>query len=325
MKRKFDSIWNRYIRGLYLSKDIEQLPSTLDKPESHQWLSDIMDAEWTRSQQQTKPNENDTQYEKEAADLLKRLNKKPRIFALKPYLKYIAVVIGVIIGITAFYRAKTIHESPVVTYSEIRVKNGENRLFYLPDSTEVFMNAGSSIRYPSHFSGERKIELNGEGYFNVKKDPAKPFIITVDNIDIRVLGTSFNVKAYDTDELFYVSVASGKVQVDIENAILFLEADDHLTYDHGNGDFQKRKETIERTASWLKGGLYFDKTPIQTVVNELQRIYDCNITIEADNTHEIFMYGEHENINLESVLNSIKYTTGLQYKMENNNIILFNN
>jgi len=180
------------------------------------------------------------------------------------------------------------------------------------------------IQYPSSFDlSGRIVELNGEAFFDVEKNEKVPFIVRTTYADIKVLGTSFNIKAYREDEQLMVTVQSGKVQVDMPESMTRLIANEQLLLNIGSGDFQKKKEDIQRVKSWMNGGLYFDKTPIRSVVSELQRMYDCEILFDPRFVYDEYIYGEHDNKSLEAVLKSIQYSTDIRYRKEGESYTLY--
>lgn len=103
----------------------------------------------------------------------------------------------------------------------------------MPDSSEIWLNAGTAIKYPEKFSkAQRLVYLDGEAYFSVRKDAAKPFIVETSQLSVKVLGTQFNVKAYANDELVTTTLTSGKVEVTppVQGSQI-LKPNEQLTYD----------------------------------------------------------------------------------------------
>ena len=165
--------------------------------------------------------------------------------------------------------------------------------------------------------------MKGEGFFQVSKDEEHPFIVRTTEGDVKVLGTSFNIKSYRDDNLFAVSVRTGKVEVQMEETLMRLLPDECLVYNKKNGDITKRKENVEKITSWIQGGLYFNNTPIQSIVSDLERMYGCRIELDPNCVFDETLFGEHDNNSLESVLKSIQYSTGIKYKKEGTRIVLY--
>ena len=141
-------------------------------------------------------------------------------------------------------------------------------------------------------------------------------------MDVRVLGTRFNVKSYSTDEIIAVEVEEGKVQVDLPEAMMRLKANEQMVCNTSSDVFNKQRMEHE-AATWRKGFLYFDRTPMSDVVKTLERLYGCRIRLAPDQTFDNLISGEHDNPNLESVLQSIEFTSGIHYRKEGNDILLY--
>ena len=281
-----------------------------------------MDTVWEEMEEDEVSSLQHQQYREEARLLLSRIRKTEKRFSFIPYLRYVAMVVIILsIGWGGFRLIRS-NQEKVLTYTEVHVKNGEHKRVILPDGTSVTLNAGSYLRYPREFITDvRRIEMNGEAFFEVTRDEEKPFLIHTKDADVKVLGTSFNVKAFDMDEQLTVSVQTGKVQVDLPEAMMRLLPDEQFVMDKTKGEFQKRNEDARLSTVWIKGGLYFNRTPIRTVVNELVRMYNRTIEFAPGAEYDDYIYGEHDNKSLEAVLKSIQYSTDIKYRIENDKIV----
>ncbi|MCD8167244.1 MAG: FecR domain-containing protein [Bacteroides sp.] len=206
---------------------------------------------------------------------------------------------------------------------EIITTAGQKQTLTLPDGSTLVVNACSHVRYPQSFAKDnRQIYLEGEAYFQVAPNKNHPFIITTSKFDIKVLGTSFNVKAYPEDENNSVTVESGKVQIDLPEAMLRLSGQEELAFNTVTEEFYKQRKEGE-VSPWVKGGLRFTRTPIRDVARELERFYNCHITFNQGQEFNNLISGEHENSSLEAVLRSIEYITGIRYTITGNQIFLY--
>ena len=236
-----------------------------------------------------------------------------------------AIILGFVIPATYLYMKPKTEQT--VRYVETFTQRGEIKTVVLPDQTEVTLNAGSYLKYPENFTGvERSVELYGEALFDVTSDPARPFTVKTENMNIKVVGTVFNVKEYADDLTASVSVASGKVEVCLANVKALLEQNQQVKMDKITGN----SETVNINAgvflSWTKGTLYFYRTPIHEVVNMLNRHFpQVNIEL-VEGEYFYLITGEHENVNLpEDVISGIVYATGLKYKKTGNKYTLYKN
>lgn len=212
-----------------------------------------------------------------------------------------------------------------ITYLEASTSYGERKQFRLPDGTQLTLNSCSRIRYPNCFEGkECRVELEGEGYFRVHHNEKQPFIVNTRHFDVRVLGTCFNVKSYSSDELASVDVESGKVQVDLPEAMMRLSAKEQVLINSVLGEYNKRRE--ERTvAVWRKGILSFQSTPIRDVAKELERMYNCHITFAKGQEFNNLISGEHENKSLDAVLQSVEYVSRIHYNKKGEQVLFYKN
>ena len=321
-----NNLLKRFVDGLYTRKDADDLLKHFHAGKSNTEISEAMDNVWEEMEEDEVSSLQHQQYREEARLLLSRIRKPEKRFSFIPYLRYVAIVAVILsIGWGGFRLIRS-NQEKVLTYTEVHVKNGEHKRIILPDGTSVTLNAGSYLRYPREFITDvRRIEMNGEAFFEVTRDEEKPFLIHTKDADVKVLGTSFNVKAFDMDEQLTVSVQTGKVQVDLPEAMMRLLPDEQFVMDKTKGEFQKRNEDARLSTVWIKGGLYFNRTPIRTVVNELVRMYNRTIEFAPGAEYNDYIYGEHDNKSLEAVLKSIQYSTDIKYRIENDKIVLYKN
>lgn len=198
------------------------------------------------------------------------------------FLKYAAAALLLIAGswITShYYHIYSYGDS--LSFNEITVPPGQHTNVRLSDGTEVWMNARSSMRYPSHFSRkERKIELKGEAFFNVACNEKAPFIVSTSTIDIKVLGTSFNVKESVSDLSVDVTLLKGSVEVVPDNAAserIRLKPMQKLNYN--NGAARIIQVHNEDDLLWKQGILFFNKLPLSEIAGRIEWYYDTRVVI----------------------------------------------
>ena len=313
----------RYLDDLYSKADVTALFDDMQSSTSEKLLDEHVPDIWEESGfKQSLTDVEREQFKKEARLLLGHMNNKRRFGLRRALLGFAgaAAVICLILGSIRFFDYL---DQQKISYLEVSTSYGQSKQIRLPDGTELTLNSCSQIRYPNRFIGEKRIvELEGEGYFRVHRNTEQPFLIKTRRLDIRVLGTCFNVKSYFTDEIVSVDVESGKVQVDLPEAMLRLKAKEQVFINTLSGEYSKHCE--ERSvAMWRKGGLRFNSTPIRDVAKELERRYNCRITFAMGQDFGNLISGEHDNQNLEAVLQSIEYTSGIRYRKNGNQILLY--
>ncbi|RGX81184.1 FecR family protein [Bacteroides stercorirosoris] len=317
------SILRRYLDDMYTREEAHGLLSKLRDSASDEMLGELADEVWEEAAAQdftTGPERE--KYKEEAARLLKRIEHKKRTWFHR-ITKTVAASVAVVCLIWGGLNLWNDMNRQQIVYLEAFTSYGERKRIQLPDGTLLTLNSCSRIRYPERFiDDERRVELEGEGYFQVYKNERQPFIVNTSRLNVRVLGTRFDVKSYSSDEIVSVDVESGKVQVDLPEAMMRLQAKEQVLINTASGEYSKRRE--ERSvAVWRKGGLRFNSTPIRDVAKELERMYNCRITFADGQEFSNLISGEHDNKSLEAVLQSMEYTSGIRYKKEGNNVLLF--
>ncbi len=212
---------------------------------------------------------------------------------------------------------------------QLITKSTPNRRMFrmrLEDGSLVHLNAMSTISYPQQFdSTKREIEISGEAYFDIERDESRPFNIKVKDYSVTVLGTSFNIEAYEDEEDFAVVVESGRVKVDLHKEGLdpvILTKDQKLTYSPGSGELAVIPVHSEDELSWRKGILRFDSTPMTKVEKMLERWYGVDLIIADSSIYDKTLTGIHQNENLKSVIEALTYATGTKYQINDNSIII---
>lgn len=326
--RQLNHIIKRFLEGLYINKDIKNLKDALNTKSGYEEVSKAMDDVWNDiSNTQQTPASLDN-YALEAKGMLEKtkltVGKSRLRLKILQTMRYAAFIILVVLSGFAIKEVYSRIEQANITYIEVIAADKERKEIILPDGSTVVLNACSSLRYPDKFiTQNRVVEIKGEAFFEVSKDKSHPFIVHTDEGMVKVLGTSFDVKAYKEDKLFSVSVKTGKVEVKMEESLMRLLPNECLIYNKENGEITKRKDNVERVTSWMQGGLYFNDTPIQSIILELERMYGCVIELDSNCVFDETLFGEHDNQSLDAVLKSIEYSTGIKSKKENERIVLY--
>ena len=165
-------------------------------------------------------------------------------------------------------------QSAEVKYNTLIVPRGGEFSLELADGTRVWLNAESRLRYPVAFTGkERKVEMEGEVYFEVAKNKEKPFIVTVNGVDIRVLGTSFNVSAYQEEVV--TTLVEGKVQLKKGNEQVILSPNQQAIW--SDDEFRVKQVDARNYVLWKEGIFYFEDVDLETILDDMARWYNVNV------------------------------------------------
>ncbi len=200
-------------------------------------------------------------------------------------------------------------------YQHVVTQSQSKSDILLPDGTRVWLNQFSSLNYPQQFDdNERFIELTGEGFFEVEKDPDRPFIIKTGDSEVKVLGTSFNVR--NSEEQTEVVVVTGKVAfygTQSDTDTLLLQPQDKGTYHLLSHRLIKSKNADPNVLSWKTGRLVFDNTPLVKAIATLERHYQQKITLDNEGSG-CGVSTEFENRSLEEVLEELTLMLGATYQ-----------
>lgn len=230
--------------------------------------------------------------------------------------------------------------------NEVSTNHGSRTKINLPDGSIVWLNAGSKINYDENYGiSERNVTLSGEAFFDVVKNKEKPFIIHTSNIDVKVLGTVFNVKAYPNDATTETSLIQGLVEVTIknrENDKIILKPNEKLIVDNNSAPFiqgkgntlkpehavlinQLKPNRIDSTINeiqWVQNRLVFDDEPLQEIALRMERWYNVKIEIKSDRLLHKRISGSFVNENLDQAMEALSATGRFRYKRLNDSIII---
>jgi len=255
-----------------------------------------------------------------------------------------SMMVAVFVLPSLFNPAKTA-VAAVKEPNEITTNNGSRTKVQLPDGSIVWLNAGSSIKYDEHFGNKtRDVILSGEAFFDVVKNKEKPFIIHTPNIDIKVLGTAFNVKAYPKDPTTETSLIRGLIEVTIKNRSndkIILTPNEKLIVENNpagnreNSSTGKPEPVISinpikpnRTDStineiqWVQNRLVFDDEPLQEIALKMERWYNVTIDIKDEELLYKRISGSFINENIDQAMEALSITGRFRYKRINNTIFI---
>lgn len=249
-----------------------------------------------------------------------------RLSAMWRYAAVVAVIIAV--GCLSYWRGEVNVKD---TFADISVEAplGSKTKLYLPDGTLVWLNAGSRMTYSQGFGVDnRKVELEGEGYFEVTRNEKIPFYVKTKDLQLRVLGTKFNFRDYPEDHEVVVSLLEGKVEL---NNMLKSEKEALLTpneraiLNKSNGLMTVESVTASNASQWTDGYLFFDEELLPDIAKELERSYNVKIHIANDSLNNFRFYGNfvRREQNIQEVLDALASTEKIQYKIEERNITIY--
>ena len=216
---------------------------------------------------------------------------------------------------------ENVGEVDEVVYNELIVPMGGECFVVLEDSSRVWMNAGSRLRYPSRFTGEeRGVELEGEAYFEVEHGE-RPFVVHTGCGDVRVLGTSFGVRVYEA-EAARTTLVEGRVAFRGERDSLVLWPGEQAVVDE-NGFVTKQKVNVEEYVAWRQGIFVFDHRPLEEIARDLERWYEVRIIFMNEGLKHLPFTGHLQRYDcIETFLDLLEETGELTYEETGRTIYL---
>ncbi len=208
-----------------------------------------------------------------------------------------------------------------ISYAVRTTEPSERTTLTLSDGSVVQLNSTSTFRYPQTFTGlKREVYLTGEAFFEVAKDSLRPFIIHTDEITTQVLGTSFNVNT--TNNQITVSVATGKVKVSREKEMHFLLPQEKITYSVLTKKMMKSPANLEHELAWKNNTIIFEDTQLSEAAKKLEQTFGVKINFDNHAVEKCLITGKYTNVSLERILEAISFSTGMQFKIQDKQIIL---
>lgn len=203
------------------------------------------------------------------------------------------------------------HPAGKIAYNTVVTPRGGQYQVQLPDGTQVWLNAASTLRYPTRFSGkERKVELEGEGYFEVAKNPDKPFRVVTPIQDVKVLGTHFNVSSYKQDPEMITTVLEGRVGV----GPAVLIRDQQASINLSTKKLQVSAVQSDLSVSWKNGKFHFESAAIADVLKQFSRWYNVDFEYTGSDK-SLKLSGEvNRNVNASEALEILQFF-GLKYTL----------
>jgi len=248
-----------------------------------------------------------------------------------------AILVVPLLGILAFQyfstrnepmQLPTLADSSAHAYSIIEyvVVSGVKGRVVLPDSSEVWLNSSSSLRVPAVFGdASRVVELEGEAFFDVRSDQRPLYVRTNRNITVRVVGTRFNISTYANDESFRLHLVSGKAQLINENnrTTFDMQPNQKVYVADGKQAFSVIENPNEHlNTAWKAGYLVFCGTPLSEVIRRLERWYGVDVVVKSPRILNERFTAEFRSESITQVLDFLKITSGIGYRILNGKVIL---
>jgi len=276
---------------------------------------------------------------------------KRKSLTIFSFILFIILVGG---AIYLFTQKRTVALVAEQAISSVVTKNGSRTKIVLPDGSQVWLNAGSNLDYNnSTFNKElREVSLNGEAYFDVTKNPEKPFIIHTKKMDIKVLGTVFNVRSYSDEKIAEAALIKGSIEVtlkDRKDQKIILKPNEKISISNEEPKAEKKPEKITSAKAnpvripqfevndlkpnptyniigeiaWTQNKLFFEDETLEDIGLRMERWFGKKVTIANESLKNVHYTGNYENETLEEVLLSLKLSKTFNFRIGNDNVVIY--
>ena len=209
---------------------------------------------------------------------------------------------------------------------QIDVPRGGEFVVTLEDSTRVWLNSESRLIYPARFASDsRRVELEGEAYFEVSKNPDVPFMVESGGQRVKVYGTEFNIRAYPEDAMVYTTLSSGSISLtpSTGGGEVFISPGKQAMFDKGTAKAAIRNVDIERVTGWRHGRFVFEEQSLRQIMRDLSRWYDFKYEFADEEAAEtIFMGSIPRYSNFKTAIAILEKSGGLSFKVKDNQIVI---
>ena len=209
-----------------------------------------------------------------------------------------------------------------VKYNILSTPMGGEYQLVLPDGSKVWLNSGSTLRFPTAFIGsERIVELKGEAYFDIAKNPKMPFLVRTNNaMDIKVLGTQFNVMAYDDEKNINTTLVEGSVEVLKGSEKTNLKPGQEAILNRGSGNIKVAQADLEQAIAWKNGYFIFYNENIESIMRKVSRWYNVDIVYQGNLNNKDFVGTISRNKNVSELLKMLELTGAIHFSIDGRRI-----
>ena len=212
--------------------------------------------------------------------------------------------------------------SSVISYNTISTPNGGQYQIVLPDGSKVWLNAASSLRFPTAFTGDiRSVELTGQGYFEIEKKSHQPFHVSINQVFIEVLGTHFDIMGYSDEIETRATLAEGSVKVISKKGTVLLSPSKQAVIKKNDQTVSVSSVDVEKVLAWKNGMIEFDGEELPYIMRQLSRWYDVEVIFSGVPSKGIYKGGIRRQAPLSKVLEILK-VAGVHFIMDGKKVIV---
>jgi transmembrane sensor len=318
MKEQLQHLIQKYSEGKLSLKEQIDLSEQLADSENH-IAEEVLNKDWNSQLDSMLISDKDFNPILDRVHHQIRLNEsdKPiRANWLQGFQRVAAIlIIPLLLSFLAYFYFQSKPSAIPVSYAEIQCPMGVRTKFQLPDGSTGYLNSGSTLKYPVQFVSERKVELTGEAFFDVVHNAEKPFHVNTKNLDIKVLGTTFNVIANEDEQTEEIILQTGKVDVSSKTGeqLAVMKPNEQLSLNIEKQTVTKNEVEASQYTSWKEGKLVFRNEDMQQVARRLSRWYNVEVIIDDRMLDAYTFHATFADEPLDEVLKLLSITTPLSF------------
>ncbi len=248
-----------------------------------------------------------------------------RTFLNYRYIAAASVLLFIGIGVALFYPENLSDEkAEPIAWSNYSTRKGHQLKITMSDGTRLRLNGNSTVRFPSIFpDNQREVFISGEAYFEVAKNPDKPFFVNINDFQIRVLGTTFNVNAYENKEEIEISLVEGSIQVGHKDSTekVVLQPNYQIAFNKTSNQTIFSKFNLKKITGWQNKEFVFENEQLTDVLKVLENNYEISFSYDASSLKNCRVNTEFNDDSIWTILEALKYATGIDYESTLNNEI----
>ncbi|WP_288325082.1 FecR domain-containing protein [uncultured Phocaeicola sp.] len=313
-----DAVIDKVLNNKASAEDARQVSEWFATEEGHDYLSKRMDGEMLSLTEGEVENwvPHAIPEEKMKQRFLQQIKPRRRVNSYRRWWAAAVLIPFIFLCGSVWFLADKVGLFSETEYAELVVPCGEQMRVVLQDGTIVQLNSDTRLKYPKKFGiFTRTVELWGEGYFEVAKEKDRPFVVDLGDINVKVTGTKFNVKAYTAESNLWVTLDEGGVLLkDTKGKEYPLHPGESAEYNRRSGVCQiSRPENMEQITSWRSKGLNFYLTPLKEIVKVLERQYDVHFIVPDSSLLDHRFTLSTNKVNVVDVLNDLEAVSHISF------------
>lgn len=314
------NLLQNFLNGRISDSQLRELFFWLNSEKGHLEYEKLFNERWIKDFDALENIDSVKLFTKIEARIKEKQKSKKKYFLLGLRNAAAIFFLGLILPVIYYSTLISSKEKRQVVYLKESLSSEKVKKVTLADGTDVWLMSGSTINYPFSFAGNetRNVEVKGEAFFNVAKDPKHPFIVKLGEVGLKVIGTSFNVINYGDEDQIQIVLKTGKIDLfkgdyNSNKQFVHVNTGQLATYEKNESKFSIKETDTNKFTSWTEGILLFHDDPLDEVLKKLGRWYNVVIEIDDPSVSHFPFTATIKNENLDQIIDLLQYSTPFKY------------